>query len=221
MQCCHTPKGVFFQAKYKHTLKTLRSLPRYIGVNSEVENTYTVLTLASLVLVLKKKKRIYSNPWNLPTFSTICSCEALPVLRCNSMIYVTSTWGVKHLSRILLCLTYFEVYDPLPRFNDNLSMSYLFWGVWPPPPLDWWPRWSRGPAVAAWWPRSDRWRPLSSIWRQSHRFPLAGRQSEPLRVKVHTFLDWQISYCKYKTELCENFCFSSLYTGSADWLVYF
>lgn len=52
MQCCHTPKGVFFQAKYKHTLKTLRSLPRYIGVNSEVENTYTVLTVASLVLVL-------------------------------------------------------------------------------------------------------------------------------------------------------------------------
>lgn len=155
---------------------------------------------------------------------------------------VTSTWGVKHLSPILLCLTYFEVYDPLPRFNDNLSMSYvfqvevcdplprlndnlsmsyLFWGVWPPPPLDWWPRWSRDPAVAAWWPRSDRWRPLSSIWRQSHRFPLAGRQSEPLRVKVHTFLDWQISYCKYKTELCENVCFSSLYTRSADWLVYF
>lgn len=48
-------KVVFFQAKYKHTLKTLRSLPRYIGVNSEVENTCTVLTLASLVLVLKKK----------------------------------------------------------------------------------------------------------------------------------------------------------------------
>lgn len=44
-------KVVFFQAKYKHTLKTLRYLPRYIGVNSEVENTYTVLTLASLVLV--------------------------------------------------------------------------------------------------------------------------------------------------------------------------
>lgn len=52
---------VFFQAKYKHTLKTLRSLPRYIGVNSEVENTYTLLTLASLVLVLKKKC-IYFNP---------------------------------------------------------------------------------------------------------------------------------------------------------------
>lgn len=76
-------KRVFFQAKYKQTLKTLRSLPRYIGVNSEVENTYTVLTLASLVLVLKKK-RIYFNPWNLPTFSTKCSCEALPVLRCKT-----------------------------------------------------------------------------------------------------------------------------------------
>lgn len=58
MQRCHTPKGFFFQAKYKHTLKTLRSLPRYIGVNSEVENTYTVLTLASLVLVLKKSASI-------------------------------------------------------------------------------------------------------------------------------------------------------------------
>lgn len=59
MQRCHTPKGVLFQAKYKHTLKTLRSLPRYIGVNSEVENTYTVLTLASLVLVLKKKAHLF------------------------------------------------------------------------------------------------------------------------------------------------------------------
>lgn len=76
-------KRFFFQAKYKHTLKTLRSLPRYIGVNSEVENTYTLLTLASLVLVLKKKC-IYFNPWNLPTFSTICYCEALPVLRCKT-----------------------------------------------------------------------------------------------------------------------------------------
>lgn len=51
-------KVFFFQAKYKHTLKTLRSLPRYIGVNSEVENTYTVLTVASLVLVLKKSASI-------------------------------------------------------------------------------------------------------------------------------------------------------------------
>lgn len=51
-------KVFFFQAKYKHTLKTLRSLPRYIGVNSEVENTYTVLTVASLVLVLNKSASI-------------------------------------------------------------------------------------------------------------------------------------------------------------------
>lgn len=51
-------KRFFFQAKYKHTLKTLRYLPRYIGVNSEVENTYTVLTVASLVLVLKKSASI-------------------------------------------------------------------------------------------------------------------------------------------------------------------
>lgn len=52
-------KVFFFQAKYKHTLKTLRSLPRYIGVNSEVENTYTVLTVASLVLVFKKKAHLF------------------------------------------------------------------------------------------------------------------------------------------------------------------
>lgn len=83
----YTKRCFFFQAKYKHTLKTLRSLPRYIGVNSEVENTYTVLTVASLVLVLKKS-------------ASILILETFPHLQIYVLAKPCLFWGVKHLSSL-------------------------------------------------------------------------------------------------------------------------